>query len=256
MNQALHILIIEDEFIAARNLQQILKDYPEPLVVLETLRSVAKAKSWLKTHQDQVDLVLMDIQLTDGISFDIFEEVDLQKPIIFTTAFDEYAIRAFKLNSIDYLLKPVLAEELFSALDKWKHMNQAPPRIDYRKLAEQIQLYQPKYKHRFLVKRGASLFSIPTSEIAYFHAEGNLVLLRTLDNKNYPVNYSLEQLSHELDPEFFFRITRNVLIHFPAIKKVNSYFKGRLSLEVEPPSKETLVISSKKAAAFKEWLDR
>ncbi|MDW3652018.1 MAG: LytTR family DNA-binding domain-containing protein [Bacteroidia bacterium] len=256
MNRSLHILIIEDEIIAARNLQQILKDYPEQVEILATLRSVAKATAWLKDHQEKVDLVLMDIQLTDGISFDIFEKIELRKPIIFTTAFDEYAIRAFKLNSIDYLLKPVLAEELYSALDKWKDINPPSPRIDYRKLAEEIQLYQPKYKHRFLVKRGASLFSIPTSEIAYFHADGNLVLLRTLDNKNYPVSYSLDQLSQELDPEFFFRITRNVLIHFPAIKKVNSYFKGRLSLEVEPPAKENLVISSKKAPAFKEWLDR
>ncbi|MEM6799782.1 MAG: LytTR family DNA-binding domain-containing protein, partial [Bacteroidota bacterium] len=247
MNPVLHILIVEDEAIAANNLQEILRAYPEAIEVLEVLRSVAKAKSWLEKHQARLDLILMDIQLTDGISFDIFEGLEVYKPIIFTTAFDEYAIRAFKHNSIDYLLKPVQEDALFSAIDKWRNMNQIHSRIDYRKLAEQIQLYQPKYKNRFLVKRGASLFSIPTEEIAYFLADGNLVLLRTRDNKNYPINYSLDQLSQELNPEFFFRITRNILIHFPAIKKVNNYFKGRLILEVKPAAKEDLIVSNKKA---------
>lgn len=252
----MNIVIIEDEAIAAQNIAQILAAYPTPVQILAVLRSVKKAVEWLKTHAHQVDLLLMDIQLTDGISFEVFDHISVQKPIIFTTAFDEYAIRAFKLNSVDYLLKPIVEKDLFAALDKWKSVSLPNPIIDYQLLAQQIQLNTPAYKQRFLVKSGSSLLSISIDQIAYFLAEGNFVRLRTLQNKNYPVSYSLEQLAELLDPKFFFRVTRNVVIHIHAIGKVQTFFKGRLKVDVHPALQDGLVVSSKKAGSFKEWLDR
>ena len=250
------IAIIEDEIIAAKNLQEALMKYDPAIEVLAVLRSVRQAVEWLGTNQYLLDVLLMDIQLTDGISFEVFEKVHLQKPIIFTTAYDEYAIRAFKVNSIDYLLKPISEAELASALNKFKTLSPSIPTIDYQQLAQQIQLNTPSYKDRFLVKSGHTLYSIDVIEIAYFIAEGNLILLRTMTNKNFPVNYSLDILEEQLNPKEFFRITRNVIAHIQTIQKISPYFKGRLKLEVVPSMEAELIVSNKKASSFKEWLGK
>lgn len=252
----MNVVIIEDELIAAQNIKDALKEYDATIQVLAVLRTVKKAIDWLSLHLAEVDVLLMDIKLTDGISFQIFDAITIQKPIIFTTAYDEYAIRAFKVNSIDYLLKPIAVEDLAVSFKKLNSLVSTNPAINYQLLAQQIQLQQPAYKNRFLVRQGTSLFAIPTSEIAYFIADGNLVLLRTTGNKSYPINYPLELLEDQLEPESFFRINRKMIVHIQAINKIMTYFKGRLKVAVHPPVKEDLIVSHKRASAFKQWLDR
>lgn len=249
------VVIIEDELVAAQNMQLVLHEYDPSIKVLAVLRSVKKAVAWLSQDLTQVDLLLMDIKLTDGISFDIFDQVKIKKPIIFTTAYDEYAIRAFKVNSVDYLLKPISLPDLSLALDKWKDLN-APTAIDYQALARQLQLQSPPYRTRFLVKQGSMLQAVPVSTIAYFWAQGNLVLLRTKEGKSFPVNYALDTLEDQLDPQHFFRITRSVIVHIQAIHQIHTHFKGRLKVKVLPPLEEELIVSNRKLAAFKAWANR
>ncbi|MBX2877091.1 MAG: LytTR family DNA-binding domain-containing protein [Saprospiraceae bacterium] len=249
------VVIIEDELVAAQNMQLVLQEYDPTIEVLAVLRSVKKAVAWLSQGLAQVDLLLMDIKLTDGISFDIFDQVAIKKPIIFTTAYDEYAIRAFKVNSVDYLLKPISLPDLSTALDKWKAMN-PPALIDYQALARQLQLQSPPYRTRFLVKQGSLLQAVPVEDIAYFWAQGNLVLLRTIEGKSFPVNYALDSLGDQLDPQHFFRITRGVIVHIQAIQQIHTYFKGRLKVTVLPALEEELIVSNRKLAAFKAWANR
>ena len=249
------VVIIEDELVAAQNMQLVLREYDPAIEVLAVLRSVKKAVAWLEEGLDQVDLLLMDIKLTDGISFDIFDQIKIKKPVIFTTAYDEYAIRAFKVNSVDYLLKPIALSDLSKALDKWKEIN-APTAIDYQALARQLQLQSPPYRTRFLVKQGSLLQAIPVDTIAYFWAQGNLVLLRTVEGKSYPVNYPLDTLEDQLDPQDFFRITRSMVVHIQAIQQIQTYFKGRLKVKVKPELEEELIVSNRKLAAFKAWANR
>lgn len=251
------VVIIEDETVAAQNIQRILYEINSNIEILAILKSVNKAVEWLRENLWKADLLFMDIKLTDGLSFEIFQKVELNKPIIFTTAFDEYAIRAFKVNSIDYLLKPINKIDLAAALQKWESLQIKPSiSIDYRGLAKQIQLQEKQYKTRFLVKSGGHLKPIALNKIAYFTAEGNLVLLRTNQSRSYAVNYSLDTLEQCLDPKLFFRATRNAIIHIQSIEKVSSYFKGRLVIEVQPNFSNKLIVSSKKASLFKEWLDQ
>ncbi|NRB52378.1 MAG: response regulator transcription factor [Saprospiraceae bacterium] len=249
------VVIIEDELVAAQNMQLVLAEYDPSIEVLAVLRSVKKAVTWLSEALPQVDLLLMDIKLTDGISFDIFDQIRIKKPIIFTTAYDEYAIRAFKVNSVDYLLKPISLPDLSKALDKWKEMNM-PTLIDYQALARQLQLQSPPYRTRFLVKQGSMLQAVPVTAIAYFWAQGNLVLLRTMEGKSYPVNYALDTLEDQLDPQHFFRITRSVIVHIQAIQQIQTYFKGRLKVKVLPALEEELIVSNRKLSAFKAWANR
>ena len=249
------VVIIEDELVAAQNMQLVLAEYDPSIEVLAVLRSVKKAVTWLSEALPQVDLLLMDIKLTDVISFDIFDQIRIKKPIIFTTAYDEYAIRAFKVNSVDYLLKPISLPDLSKALDKWKEMNM-PTLIDYQALARQLQLQSPPYRTRFLVKQGSMLQAVPVTAIAYFWAQGNLVLLRTMEGKSYPVNYALDTLEDQLDPQHFFRITRSVIVHIQAIQQIQTYFKGRLKVKVLPALEEELIVSNRKLSAFKAWANR
>ena len=255
MKSEIKVAIIEDEIIAARHMVALLKECDPQIEVLETLPSLRKALAWLENHLEQLDLIFMDIKLSDGLSFEIFEKIKIEKPVIFTTAFDEYAIRAFKVNSIDYLLKPVSIQDLAAALEKFKNLNTNRPNIDYRLLVRQIQLNTSRYKDRFLVRKGDSLYPISSKEIAYFLADGNFVLLRTMENKSYPVNFSLDTLEELLEPKYFFRVTRKMIVHIQAIKRIDTYFKGRLKLAVEPPVDEAIIISNRKANDFKSWID-
>lgn len=249
------VVIVEDELVAAKNIQMVLQDYDSSIEVLAVLRSVKKAVTWLRQHLQEVDLFLMDIKLTDGISFDIFQQLTIKQPIVFTTAYDEYAIRAFKVNSIDYLLKPVALEDLSQALDKYKELSPTPA-IDYQLLARQLQLQSPPYRTRFLVKQGSTLQAIPISQIAYFWAQGNLVILRTQAGKSFSVNHALDALEDQLDPQYFFRLTRSVIVHIEAIHQIQTYFKGRLKVQVQPPFEEELIVSNRKLGAFKRWANR
>ncbi len=249
------VVIIEDEQIAIRQLQRLLSRGDPSIEVIQTLQSVRAAVEWLNANGDRIDLIFLDIQLTDGLSFQIFETVTINCPIIFTTAFDEYAIKAFQLNSIDYLLKPVKQVELSRAIDKYKSLEKKEIAIDYQQLAQSIKLQEKQYKTRFLVKSGTSLQPIPIDQIAYFIADGNLVLLVAANGKRYPINYALGELEGQLDPQFFFRINRQIMTHIQGIHKVDTWFKGKLTVQLSPSLSEKTIISQQKAALFKNWLD-
>lgn len=248
-------VIIEDEAIAIRQLQRLLKNAEADIEIVKTLQSVREAVNWLSQHSADVALIFLDIQLTDGLSFQIFEKVQINCPIIFTTAFDEYAIKAFQLNSIDYLLKPIQQRDLNRAIQKYQSLEKKPFTIDYQQLAKSIKLHEKQYKTRFLVKSGTSLQPIPIEQIAYFIADGNLVLLVTTAGKRYPISYALGELETQLNPQVFFRINRQIMTHIQGIAKVDTWFKGKLAVQLAPKLSEKTIISQQKAAAFKNWLD-
>ena len=250
------VVIIEDEVIAADNTKNAILAYHGDIEIIKLLRSVSEAIRWLSVHLDKVDILFMDIKLTDGLSFDIFDHVTINKPIIFTTAYDEYALKAFEVNSIDYLLKPITEEDVSKAIEKFKTVSSSLKTINYKLLAEQIALQKRSFKKRFLVKSMNSLISINIEDIAFFLAEGNFVCLRTFNNKTHAINYSLENLEEILSPELFFRATRNIIVNIQSIQKAHPYFKGRIKLEILPEFQQDIIISNKNASLFKEWMNQ
>ncbi len=253
----MNVLIIEDEALAAERLTGLLLKYDERLRVLDTLDSVEDSVAWLRCHPAP-DLILMDIQLSDGSSFGIFTQVPVQSPVIFTTAYDQFAIQAFKVNSIDYLLKPVAYSQLNQALQKWQtlgwHSNRLP--AEWLSLAESLRKLGRSYKSRFLVKFGDHLQFKNTSEIAYFYADGKTGFLVAADGKRYVVEYTLEELEGLLDPGQFFRLNRKVIAQIAAIRDVKSYSGGRLRVLLQPLMNGDVLISRERVADFKTWLDQ
>jgi len=257
MNKA---LIIEDEPLAARRLSRMLQELQPDMEILDILDSVKSAVNWLRLKE--ADLIFLDIHLADGNSFAIFEEVDVKTPIIFVTAYDEYAIKAFKLNSIDYLLKPIEKEDLQFSLTKFNEQNKQPnptPILDIAALVEAMQ--QPTspsdtYQKRFLVTSGEKIKSIPIDEVAYFFGQQKYVFLITHDNRRHIINYTLGQLEGLLDPESFFRINRQFIVGFSAISQMFSYSKSRIRVELAPTSDIEAIVSIEKTPRFKSWLNR
>lgn len=250
------VLIIEDEAPAFRRLQKILEEVEPEAEIVDVLDSVDESVKWLRNHH-LPDLLFMDIQLSDGISFEIFDQVTINRPVIFTTAFDEYMLRAFKVNSIDYLLKPIKAEDMRISLQKFRSLKAAfgtSSTVDMQEILRQIHLTEKSYKPRFLVKQGDKMLSVDTSNIAYFQLRHGVVHLVTLANKAYLMDQSLDEYQTQLDPKRFFRANRQFIISFEAITTVHRYHKGKLLVETQPPSQEELVVSAEKAAEFKEWL--
>lgn len=251
-------VIIEDEAFAADALEALISRVIPTARVEARLESIEESLEWFEENPAP-DLLFCDIHLSDGNSFEIFKNIELKCPVIFTTAYDQYAIEAFKVNSIDYLLKPVKEEDLKRAFDKYQHMQKddvARELENIRSLLRQgPSVVRPEPKSRFMVKSGQSIKAIPQEEIAYFLAEEGVVLLVSFDKKRYIVNYTLEQLDEQLDPRSFFRANRGLIVNIKAVSRAEPYFKGRLLLQTEPPLPEDQVISSSKAAAFKDWLD-
>ncbi|NRB48697.1 MAG: response regulator transcription factor [Saprospiraceae bacterium] len=253
----MRVLIIEDETTAAQNIQRLIRAFPLDIEVLGVIKSIKKSVEWLGARESEVDLIFMDIKLSDGLSFQIFEQIAVRKPIIFTTAFDEYAIQAFRVNSIDYLLKPVGPAALTRALQKFQQLQlEKQILVDYQEVFSQLRFNERQYKSRFLVKSGAVLQAVEVQEIAYFVADGNLVILKTFQNKSYPVTHSLHKLEDILDPQLFFRVSRNLIIQVKAIHKLIAFSKGRLKLELNPAFPEPIIVSNQKATGLKTWLDR
>lgn len=251
------VLIIEDETTAAHNLQRLLRSYDPHIELLGVIKSVKKSVEWLRENVDNLDLIFMDIKLSDGLSFQIFEQMLVRKPIIFTTAFDEYAIQAFRVNSIDYLLKPVGTSAISRALEKYRLLQREKQTIvDYQAVFSQLKFQEWQYKSRFLVKSGPILQAIEVEEIAYFVADGNLVLLKTFQKKSFPVAHSLHKLEEILNPQLFYRVSRNLIIQMKAIHRLIAFSKGRLKLELNPPFPDPIVVSNQKAIGLKTWLDR
>ncbi len=249
------IVIIEDEVYAAEALEKMILDIRPRTKVLAQLPSIEESVEWLQSNPHP-DLLFCDIHLSDGSSFEIFNTVELKVPVIFTTAYNEYAIQAFKVNSIDYLLKPLNKEELLAAILKFENLQKDELGDQLENLKNLLQQNTPREKRsRFMVKSGQSIKVIPAEEIAYFLAEDGIVILVNFDGKRFAVNYSLDQLEEQLDTHRFFRANRQLMININAVEKAESYFKGRLLLQTKPPTPEDQVISSSKAAAFKNWLE-
>lgn len=248
------ILILEDEPLAAKRIESLVKSLEPTAEILAKLESVRSAVKWFNEHP-QPDLVLMDIQLADGLSFEIFQQAEVSAPIIFTTAYDEYAIRAFKVNSVDYLLKPVEKDELEAALEKWK-TQQGPTSQDHIGRALNALLSQKtEWKTRFMLKAGARFDIVETNDVAYLYAEDKVVFLVTKDQKKYYVDETLDELEQKLNPKSFFRINRKYLTQLPAIERIEPHFNGRLKIKIRYRDDDDVYVSREKAEVFKRWLD-
>jgi len=249
------ILIIEDERLAAEKLERMVLKLKPEWTLLGPIETVEHAVKWLNANLAP-DLILLDIQLADGISFEIFDQAEVTSPVIFTTAYDEYAIRAFKVNSIDYLLKPIDPDALDAALLKFERMNAmlAPDRMKLETARRQI---SQGYKSRFLVKVGSNLLSVLSRDVELFFIDERSVFIRTFQGKTYDVDYSLDQLQQLVDPDQFFRINRNYLVNIDAVTKLVSYSSSRFKLELQPEFRaDDLIVAREKAGEFKKWMDR
>ncbi|MBU6339975.1 MAG: LytTR family DNA-binding domain-containing protein [Bacteroidetes bacterium] len=244
------VLLIEDELPAARQLSKLLLAHNPDVKILETLDSVAGAVRWFNTFP-MPDLVFMDIQIADGLSFDIFKEISIPAPVIFTTAFDQYAVQAFKVNAVDYLLKPIDPEEFQRAMEKINHQ-----RVATQFDLESISRYFKKetYKDRFLVKTGQQLAFLQAQDIAFFRSSDGLTQGYTFNGKKYFIDHTLEELERLLDPQHFFRIGRSMSIRVNCIKAIHPHLNGRLKLELQPAAPEEVFVSRERVSEFKSWL--
>ncbi|WP_462251888.1 LytR/AlgR family response regulator transcription factor [Ekhidna sp.] len=251
------VLIVEDEAPAFRRLEKILLEIDPNIEIVEVLDSVEETVKWMKNHQ-KPDLALMDIQISDGISFQIFDQIDVSCPVIFTTAFDEYLLKAFKVNSIDYLLKPIKKEDLKHALDKYKNLQASfsGNGLDMSALLSQINLTETKYKSRFLVKQGDKMLAIRSEDIVCFQSKHGIVHINTKNEKTYLSDFTLDELSNQLDPQCFFRANRQFIVQADYITTVHKHFKGKLLVELVHFSDEQVLVSSEKATSLKQWLDQ
>jgi DNA-binding LytR/AlgR family response regulator len=248
-------LIIEDEELAARRLESLIKNCDPGIEVVAKLESVADSVEWLKSNPHP-DLLFLDIHLEDGLSFAIFDKVKVDVPIIFTTAYDEYAIKAFKLKSIDYLLKPIVQNDLNAAIEKYKEM--AGPKkqlVDLSELYKMMQTSTIQYRERFSVSVGEKLKTIEVKDIAYFFSTSGITFVVMNSKNQYSLDISLDKLLYEVNPKEFFRINRQYLVSHKAIANVFIYPKSKLKIELQPPVKESVFVSIDKVVEFKKWLD-
>ena len=248
---AMKILLIEDELPAAKQLTKMLLAHTAHFQIIETLDSVEGAVRWLR-HFPTPDLIFMDIQIADGLSFDIFRHVNVTAPVIFTTAFDQYAVQAFKVNAIDYLLKPIDPEDLDRALQKIENQRIKSLSIDYATVAKLF--VKDSFKERFLVKTGQQLIFLATTDIAYFQSADGLTQAFTLAGKKYFVENTLEELESLLDPRDFFRVSRGLTVRLESIQKIHPHLNGRLKLELRPASPSEIFVSRERVSEFKTWL--
>jgi|AntRauTorcE11897_2_1112592.scaffolds.fasta_scaffold00049_25 DNA-binding LytR/AlgR family response regulator len=250
----MNVLIIEDEDLAAERLENMLLEIDPSLEVRAKIRSVKEAVRWLREHT--VDLIFIDIQLSDGLSFSIFEEIHISTPLVFTTAYDQYAIRAFEHNSISYLLKPIRKADLKESLEKFERFRSAFS-IDFETLKEIYQGEKPDHKKRFLISIGEKLKKVEVTEMAYFYAMEKNVFCRTFDDKVLPMDHSLDALEELLDPESFFRINRKYIINMDAIEQMIAWSRSRIKLELNPSIKgdEDAIVSISRSSDFKKWMN-
>ncbi len=252
----LEVVIIEDEPMAAEDLEKTLLKVAEDATVVARLDSVATATEWLSEHE--ADLILSDIQLGDGLSFDIFRNLDLNTPIIITTAFDEYAIRAFKENSIDYLLKPIDSHELKAAIEKYRFWKKDDKAFDLGTVLDILRPQEKEYQERFIVTLGEKIQSIPEGEVAYFFSEDRYTYLVDRNGKQHILNSNLGDLERSLNPQKFYRINRKFIICYDAIQNMVAYSKSRVKIDLDPPAPNSLdvIVSVERSGAFKKWLNR
>ncbi len=257
--KALRIVLIEDEPVTARNLAHILQHLDENISVISVLISVSEAVAWFNTHPGSYDLVFMDIRLTDGLSFEIFKQAPVNRPVIFVTAYNDYAIEAFKNNGIDYILKPFNEQEVDRALQKFETLvrpaERVPDSSTFTRLLEQFQASVKAYKKSFLVHYRDKLVPVETAKIAWFYTESEIVYGHTSEGKQYILEYTMEQLEQQLDPQLFFRANRQFIINRMVVSEVDFYFNGRLSVKVRPEPPERILISKARVPEFKSWMN-
>ena len=246
------VVIIEDEQLAAEKLNRYLLKYNASISVLTTITSITEAVKWFKENNNY-DVVFMDVQLTDGLSFEIFNEIKINKPVIFATAFDEYAVDAFKVNSIDYILKPITFTDVSKAMNKLKSM----PTIFNSIAIEQVSkiIEKKKVKDRFLVRLGNHIHSIKAEEISLFYAEGRTVYLITNKKKKYILDFKLEDLTNLLNTTEFFRVNRSFIVSLNSITDVIVYSNSRLKIISKVTTDKEIIVSREKVSAFKSWLE-
>lgn len=251
------VLIVEDEELAVKKLLKTLSSVDSTTEVAGITDSINDTVEWLQNNT-MPDLILMDIELADGQSFAIFDLIKVTSPVIFTTSYDEYALKAFKVNSIDYLLKPVQPEDLEAALTKLKSLRGDGISTALQSLVKELhqQLAPKDYRKRFLVKNGQKLVSVDTQDVAYFYSDGRLNFFKTKDNKNFIVDYTMDDLEEMLNPDDYFRISRSFFISISCVKKIEDYFGNRLILQLFPATDKEVLVSREKVTAFKKWLGK
>jgi DNA-binding LytR/AlgR family response regulator len=253
------VVIIEDERHNSLMLETFLKNIRPEWEVIAVLDKVSSSVEWL-SHNTAPDIIFMDIQLIDGICFSIFEKIEVESPIIFTTAYDEYAIRAFEVTSIDYLLKPIDEVKLTKAIEKFEKIRNiqsesSKPEINYNEIIAAIRKGEQKYRQRFIISGADSFSKVDVSDIAYFYSENNITFAVLFNGKEHVIDYTLEKLENQLDPEIFFRANRSAILSVKSIKKFENYFGGKLVVKLITPFKKSITISRLKASLFKQWLD-
>ena len=248
------VLIIEDENLAAERLKKMLHQLDDSIQVLAVIDTVKRAVDWLRSH-NHPDLMLLDIHLGDGKSFAIFEEIEINSHIIFITAYDDYAIKAFKYNSVDYLLKPLKIKDLEYAYNKFKSQY---PLVEKRPGISGLltQMNKNTFKTRFLVRQATMLISVKTGEVAYSYTKDRMHFIKTTSGLDYPIDNNLDELENQLDPDEYFRVNRQFIVRYSAIDKVYAWFDNKIKLLVSPEPYQDIIISRLRATEFKKWLDK
>lgn len=250
-----NVLIIEDELPNIQRLEKMLHVVSDNIVVLASLQTVRASIQWLKTH-GQPDIIFMDIRLTDGLSFEIFNQVTVTAPVIFITAYDEYALKAFEVNGVDYLLKPLEADKLEKSIRKARSIAGLGSNESILSLFKSMQTKQPVYRSRFLVSYRDKYILVMAVEIAYFTSENKATFLVTHQSQRYMIDQPLEILEKEMDPETFFRISRQFIVSLKSIHKIHQSFNGQLKIELSPAADEGVLMSREKSGQLKKWLDQ
>lgn len=249
----MNVIILEDEPRAASHLERLLKKVAPAMQIVACLESVRDGLKYLQTNPEP-DLIFSDIQLADGLSFEIFSRVTVKCPIIFTTAYDRYAIEAFKTNGIDYLLKPIEEERLSQAIEKARHFS---PRLLLEKLLSMRNSSPEKnFKSRFMVKVGDKIKTVPVDDILLFYSQEKATFIHTTDRHTYTIDYALEQLEPLLDPEICFRINRKYIVHVRACTNILAWSNSRLRLKIEGIDDNDIIVARERVQEFKSWLDR
>ncbi|WP_343307622.1 LytTR family DNA-binding domain-containing protein [Chitinophaga niabensis] len=250
------VLIIEDESVAGQLLKSTIASVDPDIEVVDILDSVESSVQYLST-KPSLDLIFLDIELGDGQTFDIFKKVQIDAPVIFVTAYQEHALKAFKLNSVDYLLKPVSKDELTAALLKYRRLHVDQKQALQHNILSLLGNYRNEagtHKSRYLARNGTRLISIPAEEIAYFYTKDKLQYIKTQQNGDYIIDKRLDDIEAEVSPKTFFRLNRQFIVNYECIEKVHTWFSGKMKVQVKPAAYEEIIISRLKAAEFKKWL--
>ncbi len=253
------VLIVEDELPTQRLLRMMIEELRPDWAVVAATSGVEETVEWLENNPHP-NLVFMDVQLADGLSFEIFDKIKVNSIIVFTTAYDEYAIKAFKVSSIDYLLKPIRTEQLENAMCKYERIKAAlEPKIDIselRDLSSLIKEGRPTYRNRILVPVADGFLKLNIADVAFFQSSQKVTTAITNSGKPHIIDMTLEKLEDELDPQYFFRANRQFILHIEAIQRIETWFNGKLVVKTKPEAQEKIVISREKARNFKEWINR